>query len=145
LSCKNGILDRRCFGDDGTGENPLLLALDIPVYYEEPTTMKKHMFRILISGCAVFALLASIGHTSADLVPAGVNWEANDDTATGSNPERSFFDVTIAEDGNDIVYSWTKTADLDGLANTNDTLSFDLRYEAFTGSSFSSQDLTLGT
>ncbi|MEM7391735.1 MAG: Ig-like domain-containing protein, partial [Verrucomicrobiota bacterium] len=52
--------------------------------------------------------------------------------------------VSAATNGNDVLYSWTRTGDLDGLG-TDDTLSFDLRLRTYTGSSFDGTDVNLGT
>ena len=42
-------------------------------------------------------------------------------------------------------FSFTGMADLDGLGNAADTLTFDLRHEAFVGCSFDGTDVNLGT
>ncbi|WPJ96229.1 PEP-CTERM sorting domain-containing protein [Coraliomargarita algicola] len=95
-----------------------------------------------------FIWLAAAGlfSTSAQAatVAAGVNWEAVD---LGASGETSQFTVTVEADGNDWLYTWTKTGDLDGLGTSNDTLTFKLRSAAFTGSSYSSETgaVTLGT
>lgn len=82
-------------------------------------------------------LLAGATHAS---VLSVINWDGNN---TGTY--FSVWNVTAAADGNDVVYSWTRTGDLDGLGTADDTLTFDLRHKAFTGSSYSDPDVTLGT
>ncbi|BDS05875.1 hypothetical protein NT6N_09150 [Oceaniferula spumae] len=68
------------------------------------------------------------------------NWDGN-----GSDTTFSGFAVSAAvADGNDLIYTWTRSGNLDGMGPANDTLSFDLRHEAFTGSSYSSPNVTLG-
>lgn len=53
------------------------------------------------------------------------------------------FTVTRSTVGNTRTLSFTQTGDLDG-GTANDTLSFDLIYEAYTGSMFDGTDVTLG-
>ncbi|MFC5051811.1 PEP-CTERM sorting domain-containing protein [Rubritalea spongiae] len=88
------------------------------------------------------ALMSMAGVSQAAIVNAGINWEAAD---IGQSGETNQFMVTVAADGNDWLYTWTKTGDLDGLGNAADTLSFNLRSSAYTGSSFDGTDLSLGT
>ena len=94
----------------------------------------------IFTSSAALAAASMIGTTQAASVIIG-NWDSNN-TSSHAN-----FTISVAADGNDWVYSWTRTGNLDGLGNTADTLSFDLRSSAFTGSSFDtvSGDLTLGT
>ncbi len=56
----------------------------------------------------------------------------------------SGFTVSSATVGNTVTYSFTQTGDLDGQANVDDTLSFQLISEFYTGSSFDGTDVTLG-
>lgn len=55
----------------------------------------------------------------------------------------SVWNISAAPSGKDILYTWTRTGDLDG-GTRNDTLSFDLRLRAFTGSSYRAPHVTLG-
>ncbi len=87
---------------------------------------------------AIGFLLVMNGLASAAVVSVN-NWDGHQ---TGTYA--SVWTISAAADGNDVVYSWSRTGNLDGLG-TNDTLSFDLRHEAFTGSSFSSPNVTLGS
>jgi len=54
------------------------------------------------------------------------------------------FDLSSGTDGNSTVFTLSKTANLDGGA-LDDTLSFELVYTIYTGSSFSDGDVTLGS
>ncbi len=63
----------------------------------------------------------------------------------GNATTSGIFAVSSAIDGNDVVYTFTGTGDIDGLGGSNDTFTFDLRHEAFTGSSLSGSDVILGT
>lgn len=103
--------------------------------------MKKNTIKNFALFATACFLTASV---HAEEINAGVNWEAID---LGTSNETNQFTVTVVADGNDWLYSWTKTGDLDGLGLADDTLSFDLRSSAFTGSSYSAEtgDVTLGT
>lgn len=72
---------------------------------------------------------------------ATINWtsfDANGGDAAGYTVTKSH-----ALDGT-VTYSFTRTANLDG-GTVNDTLSFDLVYKMYTGSTFAGGDVTLGT
>lgn len=66
-----------------------------------------------------------------------INMAADDTSVSG-------FNVTGALVGNTYTFTLTQTGNLDG-GTVNDTLSFDLIYETYTGSTFSGGDVTLGT
>ena len=93
----------------------------------------KHMKYIWV----LSLLMAGVAQASVLTVS---NWDGHN-----TNTYMTVWTVTAAADGNDILYSWSRTGDLDGLGGADDTLTFDLRHKAFTGSSFSSPDVTLGT
>ncbi|MDF7826806.1 hypothetical protein P4B35_22455 [Pontiellaceae bacterium B12227] len=93
------------------------------------------------TACALSACLLMAGAAQATVISVA-NWDGNNASDTGVVYNQ--FTVTSAVDGNDILYSWTRTGNLDG-GTINDTLSFDLRLEAWTGSSYTSPDVTLGT
>ncbi|MFC5049667.1 PEP-CTERM sorting domain-containing protein [Rubritalea spongiae] len=54
------------------------------------------------------------------------------------------FTITSATSGTTVTLSFTQTGDLDG-GTLDDTLAFDLVYTAYTGSTYSGGDVTLGT
>ena len=91
---------------------------------------------------AVAVALLMAGASQASVLTA-LNWDSNNASNTPGVVYQQFT-VTSAVDGNDILYSWTRTGNLDG-GTVNDTLSFDLRAKAWTGSSFDGTDVTLGT
>ena len=68
-----------------------------------------------------------------------INW--------GPSTTGTYVDWSIASsaDGDDVLYTFTQTGDMDGLGSIDDTLSIVLRHEGFTGSSFDGTDVTLGT
>ncbi|CAA6689498.1 MULTISPECIES: PEP-CTERM sorting domain-containing protein [unclassified Lentimonas] len=66
------------------------------------------------------------------------------DMGPGDTPV-SGFTVSSATVGDTVTLSFTQTADLDGGLGGNDTLAFDLIYEAYEGSSFSAGNVTLGS
>ncbi|WPJ96281.1 PEP-CTERM sorting domain-containing protein [Coraliomargarita algicola] len=101
--------------------------------------MKLKNPKILLLAAAASLTLAQTSNANTVSV---AGWEAVD---LGQSGETGQFTVSVVADGNDWLYTWTKTGDLDGLGNANDTLSFQLRSSAFEGSSFSEGDVTLGT
>ncbi|MEI6891521.1 MAG: PEP-CTERM sorting domain-containing protein [Pontiella sp.] len=83
----------------------------------------------------------AVGAAQASVISL-INWHGN--LANDAGEDFNQFTVSSAIDGNDIVYSWSRTGDLDGQG-MEDTLSFDLRLKAWTGSSYAALDVTLGT
>ena len=57
----------------------------------------------------------------------------------------SDFTVETLTTGNTVTHSFTQTGDLDGAGIADDTLSFDLVTNAFTGSTFDGTNVSLGT
>ena len=57
----------------------------------------------------------------------------------------SDFTVATSTTGNTVTHSFTQTGDLDGAGIADDTLSFDLVTNAFTGSTFDGTNVSLGT
>ena len=66
-----------------------------------------------------------------------VNVDNNTTSASG-------YTVVTALDGNDLIHSYTRTGNLDGLAGSDDTFSFDIRVEIFQGSTFSGTNVIAG-
>ncbi|MEI6891522.1 MAG: putative glycoside hydrolase [Pontiella sp.] len=66
------------------------------------------------------------------------NWDGNNVGAWGN------WTISATNSGSDILYSWSRTGDLDG-GTLEDIFSFDLRLKAWTESSYAVQDMILGT
>ena len=88
--------------------------------------------------CILTACLLMAGTVRASVLTVN-NWDGNNVSSNWNQ-----WAVSAASNGNDIVYSWSRTGNLDG-GTVNDTLSFDLRLKAWTGSSFDGTNVTLGT
>ena len=95
--------------------------------------MRKLFVGFFIAAMAV----SSMGTTNAAFVNV-LDLDADDATSSG-------FTITRVTAGNTVTYSFTQTGDLDGAGVSDDTLTFDLVANAFTGSTFDGTDVTLGT
>jgi len=74
-----------------------------------------------------------------------VNFTTLDANGTQPNSSVGAFTVTTSTSGTSTIYSFTQTGNLDGVGTANDTLSFDLIYDVYTGSTFDGTNVTLGT
>ncbi|MGJ8656616.1 MAG: PEP-CTERM sorting domain-containing protein [Akkermansiaceae bacterium] len=99
-----------------------------------------------IKTISIFAAFATLSMSANAATISILNMSAEDTLTQNSVAKtESGFDVTVSAlvDGAR-TFSFTQTGDLDG-GSIDDTLSFNLVYEAYTGSTFDGTDVTLGT
>ncbi len=96
--------------------------------------MRNLLFAICCFAAVVFA--ESVGVVHADIVMVS-NFEPEQTSVSG-------FSVATTTAGNTVTHQFTRTGDLDGAGIADDTLSFDLVTNAFTGSTFDGTDVSLG-
>lgn len=93
--------------------------------------------------CALSVYLMMAGAAQAKVINI-TNWDGNNASVEGLTYPFEW-NVKAADSGNDVLYTFTRTGDLDDIGASDDTLTFDLRLKAWTGSSFDGTDVTLGT
>ena len=96
--------------------------------------MRNLLFAICCFSAVVFA--ESVGVVHADIVMVS-NFEPEQTSVSG-------FSVATTTAGNTVTHQFTRTGDLDGAGIADDTLSFDLVTNAYTGSTFDGTDVSLG-
>ena len=98
--------------------------------------MRNLIFAICCFATALFSV--NTGIIRADIVTVE-NFRPNQTNTSGFN----VMTTTVATT-NTVTHSFTQTGDIDGAGIANDTLSFDLVTNAFTGSTFDGTDVSLG-
>ena len=96
--------------------------------------MRNLLFAICCFAAVVFA--ESVGVVHADIVMVN-DFEPEQTSVSG-------FTVATTAVSNTVTHRFTQTGDLDGAGIADDTLSFDLVTNAFTGSTFDGTDVSLG-
>ena len=96
--------------------------------------MRNLLFAICCFAAVVFA--ESVGVVHADIVMVN-DFEPEQTSVSG-------FTVETTAVSNTVTHRFTQTGDLDGAGIADDTLSFDLVTNAFTGSTFDGTDVSLG-
>ena len=102
--------------------------------------MKNTFKSTLLASCAL-----SVSVKAAMININNLTAQSGEPDAGGNTRVVSGFDVSGSLVGSTYTFTLTQTGNLDGGLGADDTLTFDLIYEAYTGSDFIDGDVTLGT